>query len=824
MRTRLLWCITLVLLCHPRLQAQTVTTQVPPATSASRSTDFSEDLPVAQVVPQPPAGVPVKIVADTQTRQPLKKGNLYTLNGNVVLYYRTYIIHADHATYNDVTGDVNAHGHLMIDGGPDDEHFIGSHGAINVRNDTGKFYDVEGTIGVERKPHGRMIFTAPNPFTITGRELEQLGPHKYRLIGGSMTSCRLPRPDWRILSHYINFDNNMATTANARFEFLHIPVMYLPYMTHPVNEQRQSGILLPIVGNDTLKGLIVGEGFYLTLGRSADLTLATQYYSKRGFAPSGMFRYKGIGRNFANIGFNSLMDRGLLLPSGKRLYQGGADVTGQGRYDLGPHTTSVLNAEYLSSYIYRLIFEDDYALAINSEVKSEAFLMHDYKDTWSSLHLSRYQNFENATITGDEVRILHMPELSFEAADHRFGGAASPSPLEWGFQGTASALSRYDYPSFRTTASVPRVDFFPRLAMPLHFDGWNLRPWGGFRETWYGKSQYPADLEQIPIVRTAGIARSAAEAGLDIRPPALERDFSTPWLRHILGGDIRHAIEPELAYRYVTGVNNFRQILRFDETDVVSDTNELEYGLTQRLFLRHLHPHPCKGDEALGPDNLCGGGTMDWVTWRVAQKHYFEPDFGNAITSGTPNPLETTLDFTGVDFLTEARNNSPVISRLRMRTTGATDLQWDLDYDTKFGKITSSNVFAGYNLGQYRFQFGDSYVNVPLGYTPFSTAKPKSLPSPDAPDQYNQIHASAIYGAVNKLGLSAGATTAYDLVHQELQYGAAQAQYNWDCCGLMFQYRRFSLGSIRNDTEYFYSINFAGIASLGDLRRRVSIF
>ncbi len=222
--------------------------------------------------------------------------------------------------------------------------------------------------------------------------------------------------------------------------------------------------------------------------------------------------------------------------------------------------------------------------------------------------------------------------------------------------------------------------------------------------------------------------------------PRVEGDFAAPWLEHLLGGDLRHTIEPALSYRYVTGINNFRQILRFDQTDVASNTNEMEYGLTQRLFVRHLPPHPCKGDEALGPNPMCGGGTRDWISWRVAQKYYFEPDFDGAITPGTPNPLETTLDFTGVDFLTGSRHTTPVISRLRMRTTTATDAEWDLDYDVKEGRITSSNVFAAYQHGYYRFQFGDSYMNVPLGVTPlkinpvavgfFESAQPVQPDSP----------------------------------------------------------------------------------------------
>jgi LPS-assembly protein len=838
MRTRLFWCITLFLLLQPRPRAQTVTTQLPPPNTSQgaspeapqSSADLPDDpslqsqLPEAHVVPQPQQGVPVKLVARTQSRQGLKNSNLYTLDGDVVIYYRNYIVHADRATYNDGTGEIDAEGHLMIDGGPDDEHFVADHGTINVEADTGDFFDVVGTLGVERNPRGRMVFTAPNPFALTGREVQQLGQGHYRVIHGTMTSCRLPKPDWRILSHTIELNNGVARTSNGLFEVFHLPLMYLPYATHPVNEARVSGFSIPYIGNNTTKGFMVGEAVYVTLGRSADMTVASQWWSKRGFAPSGQFRYRGPGADFGTIQVHSLLDEGVWEKNGQRgQNQGGIDLSGNGRYDFSPHTTGVVDAEYLSSYIYRLVFEEDYALAINSEVKSQMFVTHESGDVWASLRFNRYQDFQSASVPGDEVRILHLPTLEVEAADRRLGGAMSVSPVWWGFSGSAGDVSRFDYPNFRTSAGVQRVDLYPRLSMPLHFAGWTFRPDAALRETWYGKSQFPVDLDQIPVVRGAGLPRTDVEAGFDLRPPVLERDFSAPWLQRLLGGDMRHTIEPDVSYRYVTGINNFQQVLRFDDTDIASDTNELQYGLTQRLFLRHLHPHPCKGDEALGPDSMCGGGTRDWITWRVAQKYYFEPDFDHAITPGTPNPLTTTLDFTGIDFMTEVRHNTPVISRLRMRTTGATDAEWDLDYDAKEGKITSSNIFAGYQHGSYRFQFGDSYVNVPLGTTPLTTAKTPPG-APNAPNPYNQIHVSAVYGAASKLGASAGISAAYDLVHQQLQYGAVQTQYNWNCCGLDFQYRRFSLGSIRDDTEYFYSVNFAGFASVGDLTHRISVF
>ncbi len=45
-------------------------------------------------------------------------------------------------------------------------------------------------------------------------------------------------------------------------------------------------------------------------------------------------------------------------------------------------------------------------------------------------------------------------------------------------------------------------------------------------------------------------------------------------------------IEPRVIYRYVTGVDNFARILRFDERDILSNTNEVEYGVVNRLYAK----------------------------------------------------------------------------------------------------------------------------------------------------------------------------------------------------------------------------------------------
>ena len=45
-------------------------------------------------------------------------------------------------------------------------------------------------------------------------------------------------------------------------------------------------------------------------------------------------------------------------------------------------------------------------------------------------------------------------------------------------------------------------------------------------------------------------------------------------------------IEPYLTYRYIAGINNFNRMIRFDHIDTAANTNEVEFGVVNRIFTR----------------------------------------------------------------------------------------------------------------------------------------------------------------------------------------------------------------------------------------------
>lgn len=840
MRVRTFLFITVLLLCHLQLWPQAVTDRLPkkaPESSAPQADPLAADgaantaspadslpdapgFPVAQIVPAQPSGVPVRFEYDRLE----KHGTVYTLTGKVAIHYKNYVLLADRIVFDQSTSRAVATGHVELDGGPDDEIITADRGTVDFNAETGEFYNVRGSIGARPSAsRQKLVYTTANPFLFTGREVIKKGPMSYQIVDGTMTSCRLPAPDWQILAGNILVSDGKARAKNGIFKLLHVPILYLPYVTHAVDtESRQSGLLIPVISNSSIKGEVFGEAVYWVVNRSADATLGAQYFSKRGWSPSGELRYHGRGEDFANLQFTALFDRGLPPDN---LNQGGQDIVFSGRHDFDPDafTRIVASGEYLSSYVYRQAFADTFALATNSQVVSSAFLTHNEQGFSESLRYDRYQNFQGISLVGTnyftpQILISHIPSLDLDTVEHRIQAA----PALWSFDGSLSGLSRSE-PGFNT-GGVGRFDFHPQMAFPLHAAGWTFRPELGVRETFYTQRQIPTST--TPMDENSSVNRQDVEAGFVLRPPVLMRDFKMPWLEHLIGSDLRHTVEGRFAYQYVGGVNNFSSIPRFDATDVVSDTSEADFALTQRLFLRRLHPQSCANAVLPSPLNgaivvppeyrECGNNTDAWISWTLAAKYFFDPTFGGAVVPGRRNVLATTLDLTGVAFLGGPRNYSPIVSQLKVRTSQRMDLEWDIDYDTKEGRINASNIYADYRRSSI---FGS------VGYSVLDALNPEFAPGAGySVTKYNLLRLLVGYGNTAKAGLALGANAGYDFTEDALQYGGIQTSYNWNCCGLSLEYRRLALGALRNENQESFSFTLAGVGSAGNLKHSEQIF
>jgi LPS-assembly protein len=764
-----------------------------------------------------------------------KEGGIYKLHQAVEIHYRSYILRADEATYNSDTGEAHAEGHFALDGGPNDDHIRASRGTYNLITETGSFYDVTGTTGLRFRGKS-VILTSTAPFAFTGKVVEKPSPDHYLVYDGTITTCELPHPKWQFNARKIFVDvGGNAKIYHSEFLLHGLPVLYFPFATHPVErEARETGFLIPTVGRSSSKGNIVGDAFYWAINRSMDADLGAEYFSKRGWSQHGEFRARPSDSSYIDLTYFGVIDRGIGTPPVK---QGGenARLNAEGNFY---GFRALANIDYLSSFLFRLAFNEIFSQAVNSEVKSQAFLSKNENGFSFGGMVERYQNFQSTT-PGDVITLSHAPSVEASSVDRQLWR----SPFYWSFDASFGGLSRSEPRSASGalglhTGELARFDVNPEISLPLLFHGWSLRPALTLHDTYYSERLVPAP--QSSVVGSDSINRPALETAVELRPPALERVFQ----REFLGRKWKHVIEPIATYRFITGVNNYSQILHFDERDILSDTHEVEYGFVTRLYAKRTTSS--SDDCAPVMSLLTVGGAapeqgMPWqhinnlqtapcqprpavrevATWEIAQKYYLDPNFGGALVTGQRNVFTSTVDLTGIAFVTQPRHLSPIVSRLKVETSDRTDTEWDLDYDFQLNRVNASTLLANYHFGAFTVGGGDAILQIPIaGITAGST----SITNPALTTKFNQFRIALGYGQTNKRGFSAASSFGIDTDTGLLQFATAQTTYNWDCCGTTVEYRRYSIANVRNENLFRFTFTLANIGSFGNLRRQERLY
>ena len=151
--------------------------------------------------------------------------------------------------------------------------------------------------------------------------------------------------------------------------------------------------------------------------------------------------------------------------------QGGQDVTAAFRHDFNPYIRAVGDGEYLSSYVYREAFTENFNQAVSSDIDSVVYITQQKNGYSIDARFDRYQGLKVVPVltkAGEEVKIFHAPSFDFTGVDRAIPG----TPLLWSFTASAAGLKRVQ-PNFVSSGIIERMDLRPELALPLAFAGWH---------------------------------------------------------------------------------------------------------------------------------------------------------------------------------------------------------------------------------------------------------------------------------------------------------------------------------------------------------------
>jgi LPS-assembly protein len=739
----------------------------------------------------------VQLQADQQRRVK----DVFIADGHVEIDYGGVVLHADHAEYNSDTADVTATGHLTLD--EKNQHVESDHGTYNLKTGAGQFVNVHGAMHIERRPNDNVLIT-PNPLVFEAASVDRTGDNTYVLHHAWLTVCAPDRPKWKFYAAEARLHvDRKVVLVDANFRLFSIPLIYLPYATAPASARnRQSGFLIPTVGNSSIKGFELGDSYYWAPNDWSDLTAGAELLSLRGWQQNVAFRARPSDDISLSASYFGVVDR-----EG----QGGhkLNVALNAQLAHGWHVVADVNT--LSSLTFQLVFAPTFGEAVVSEVPTSVFVTNNFGGFSFNVAANDYRDFltvpDSATLEPQSsVDLRSAPEARFSSVDRApwrhwpvyfgfdaLGGAASRSESCTPSAGTVGCA---DFPSYSTPAMVQREMASPSVTVPLRWGPWlGVTTSYDVRVTRYGSQ----DVDDVLLGRT--LVETAGELTVNLRPPTFERVFTTGNTKW------KHTIEPDVTYRYVNGIDNFQNIIRFDEDDTITDTNEVDYSLTQRLYRR-------VGD----------GPADDFITWRLEEKYYFDPTFGGALVPGARNVFSALDSITPFAFADTPRRYSPVVSDIVVSPGGPFDAELRTDYDPQQGRFTTTGLLV--KAHPYKLLTATlaefAIHNDPISCIEGTTDTPSTCTYLQPPE--NQLRMLVGYGDLNRRGWNASLGYSYDFRQNSAQDELAQVSYNGSCCGLAFEYARLALGEVRTENQFRIALVIANIGTFGNLRRQEKIY
>ena len=397
---------------------------------------------------------------------------------------------------------------------------------------------------------------------------EQISIEEQRSVSLSsvfFTTCPEEQQAWdlRAKELHLDLEEGFGMARGVRLKFKGVPILYTPYFTFPIDDQRKSGFLTPHFAERDRTGFDVGIPYYLNLAPNYDLTIEPRYMSKRGVQMNGDFRYL-LPRSDGFFRFEYLPDDDEVDEPRRYVNLEHETYFGQGWRVLA-------SAEEVSDDNY---FEDlGDSLSITSQTHLNRFLDVGYfGPRWSIV--SRFQNYQtiDTMIAAEDRPYERVPQIVFDGnwAGQRLG-----------------FLSQTEIVNFDRDVGTTgwRLDSTQELSLRFGRSGMYLTPAMAFRQTNYYLENLEPGSDASP---SRGLPIGSLDAGLKFERSAGK---ASRWIQ---------TLEPRVLYVNVPFEDqstlpvfdtirpdfNLVQLFRkyqFVGPDRVSDTDQASYGLTTRL-------------------------------------------------------------------------------------------------------------------------------------------------------------------------------------------------------------------------------------------------
>ncbi len=410
----------------------------------------------------------------------------------------------------------------------------------------------------------------------------QASSEQVTLKEASFTTCPDGDNGWALEAEDIqlNADDGWGEAWNSVVKIKGVPVLYLPYMTFPVSNQRKSGLLIPKFGSSQKLGVDLQLPYYLNLADNYDATITPRYMSERGTQLKTEFRYL------------TAQDSGKLqlefLPDDQDKPAG-------------------FGSRYLSHVEHRSDFADNWRAQVDfTDVSDDGYLselgsdFNNQSDTQLNRHASlsyfgtdvrsdiRLQGFEILGNYADTYSYAALPQWDLQSARP----LQLPAGVEFSWHSQYSHFANDNAP----IKQADRLHLEPTLRLPYVTPAYELQFETGLMSTFYQQKRR-TDLTTLP----PELALVAEDTERHLPKVQLNGKLNFERDARWFGQSSLQTLEPQIQYLYIPYRDQsqiwqydtarlqddyyglFRQN-RFSGLDRINDANQLTLGATTRIY------------------------------------------------------------------------------------------------------------------------------------------------------------------------------------------------------------------------------------------------
>ena len=215
-----------------------------------------------------------------------KNTHIVVAEGRVIVVSEGYILNAPKVTYNEQTGVVHASGGIRITD-PNGNTMTLDEAQLDDKLRDGFIENVRMMMGDGAR------LAAKNGHRHAGR-ISTLNNAVYSPCRDVCVRGTTPQdPLWQVKAERITHDQKKKrlTYQNATLEMMGLPVLYLPYLSHPdPTVKRATGLLTPEFFQKRELGVSVKLPYHIVMSPSSDITLTPILTSKEGLVLAGEYR------------------------------------------------------------------------------------------------------------------------------------------------------------------------------------------------------------------------------------------------------------------------------------------------------------------------------------------------------------------------------------------------------------------------------------------------------------------------------------------------------------------------------------------------------